>query len=62
MPCYNMLSHVHVVLQSHALRWLNNVRWVFSVTRRSRSDKSHSLTYSCFCDSTDVTLVSEDTY
>ena len=39
---------------------------IFSVTRRSRSDESHSLTESLteswLADSTDVTLVSEDTY
>ena len=39
---------------------------IFSVTRRSRSDESHLLTYllseSWLADSTDVTLVSEDTY
>ena len=41
---------------------------VFSVTRRSRSDESHSLTYlltdslSVLIDFTDVTLVSDDTY
>jgi len=40
----------------------------FSVTRRSRSDESHLLTYSLTnslsvsIDFTDVTLVSEDTY
>ena len=39
-----------------------------SVTRRSRSDESHSLTYlltyslSVLIDFTDVTLVSDDTY
>ena len=41
---------------------------VFSVTRRSRSDESHSLTesltywVSVLIDFTDVTLVSDDTY
>ena len=41
---------------------------VFSVTRRSRSDESHSLTYlltyllDVSIDFTDVTLVSDDTY
>ena len=37
---------------------------VFSVTRRSRSDESHSLTYllDILIDFTDVTLVSDDTY
>ena len=36
---------------------------VFSVTRRSRSDESHSLTYllDVSIDFTDVTLVSDDT-
>ena len=40
----------------------------FSVTRRSRSDESHSLTHllshllSVSIDFTDVTLVSDDTY
>ena len=37
---------------------------VFSVTRRSRSDESHSLTYwvGVSIDFTDLTLVSDDTY
>ena len=39
---------------------------LFSVTRRSRSDESHLLTYllteSWLADLTDVTLVSDDTY
>ena len=37
---------------------------IFSVTRRSRSDESHLLTYSLSVsiDFTDVTLVSDDTY
>ena len=37
---------------------------IFSVTRRSRSDESHSLTdwVDVLIDFTDVTLVSEDTY
>ena len=41
---------------------------IFSVTRRSRSDESHSLTHwvsqwvSISIDFTDVTLVSDDTY
>ena len=40
--------------------------FIFSVTRRSRSDESHLLSHllteSWLADSTDVTLVSEDTY
>ena len=37
---------------------------LFSVTRRSRSDESHSLSESLIVstDLTDVTLVSDDTY
>ena len=37
---------------------------IFSVTRRSRSDESHSLTnlLSVSIDFTDVTLMSDDTY
>ena len=44
------------------------IYWIFSVTRRSRSDESHSLTellsnwVSVSIDFTDVTLVSDDTY
>ena len=44
------------------------IRFIFSVTRRSRSDESHSLTHSLTeslivsIDVTDVTLVSDDTY
>ena len=54
--------------------WPRNINWkhlngkmlstLFSVTGRSRSDKSHSLSHllSVSIDFTDVTLVSEDTY
>ena len=35
---------------------------LFSVTRRSRSDGSHSLTEWTLADLTDVTLVSDDTF
>ena len=39
-------------------------RGIFSVTRRSISDESHSLSHSLdvLIDLTDVTLVSDDTY
>ena len=54
------------MLQAKLVTWYNLYLFVFSVTRRSRSDESHLLTnwVSVSIDFTDVTLVvvSDDTY
>ena len=74
-PCYGVsqcyvmvLAHdmvlVHVMVLAYDRSRGRPPRLLFGVTRRSRSDESHSLTELLIgsIDFTDVTLVSEDTY